>query len=84
MNGIQEVSGSIPLISTKKDLKSQDFRSFFALAHREIPQLPNIVGMFWYNAKVSVHGGQCQLHLVVIGGKNHKQTVELRFSSVRC
>ena len=29
LNGIQEVSGSIPLISTKKDLKSKDFRSFF-------------------------------------------------------
>ena len=30
LNGIQEVSGSIPLISTKKDLKSCDFGSFFA------------------------------------------------------
>ena len=28
MNGIQEVSGSIPLISTKKVLKSYDFRTF--------------------------------------------------------
>ena len=27
LNGIQEVSGSIPLISTRKALKSQDFRA---------------------------------------------------------
>ena len=29
LNGIQEVSGSIPLISTKKHLKSYDFKCFF-------------------------------------------------------
>ena len=48
-----------------------------------ILELPNIVGMFWYNAEVSVHGGQFQLHLVVADEKNHKQTAKLRFSSVR-
>lgn len=50
----------------------------------DILELPNIVGMFWHNAEVSAHGGQFQLYLVVADGKNHKQTVELRFSSVRC
>ena len=29
LNGIQEVSGSIPLISTRNVLKSQDFKTFF-------------------------------------------------------
>ncbi len=29
LNGIQEVSGSIPLISTKNVLKLKDFRTFF-------------------------------------------------------
>ena len=28
LNGIQEVSGSIPLISTNEHLKSKDFRCF--------------------------------------------------------
>lgn len=49
----------------------------------DILELPNIVGMFWYNAEVSAHGGQFQLHLVVTDRKNHKQTVELGFSSAR-
>ena len=35
MNGIQEVSGSIPLISTKKILKSKDFRIFLMLLSRK-------------------------------------------------
>ena len=30
-NGIQEVSGSIPLISTMNVLKSKDFKTFFLL-----------------------------------------------------
>lgn len=49
----------------------------------DILELPKIVGMFWYNAKVSALGGQRHLRLVVTDEKNHKQTVELRFSSVR-
>lgn len=49
----------------------------------DILELPNIVGMFWHNAEVSAHGEQFQLRLVVTDRKNHKQTVELGFSSVR-
>lgn len=49
----------------------------------DILELPNIVGMFWHDAKVSAHGKQFQLCLVVADKKNHKQTVKLRCSSVR-
>ena len=45
----------------------------------DILELPNIVGMFWYNAEVSAHGDRFQLHLVVADRKNHRQTVKLRF-----
>ena len=41
LNGIQEVSGSIPLISTKKDLKSQDFRSFSLLVDNKLRTVLN-------------------------------------------
>ena len=49
----------------------------------DIPELPNIAGMFWYDAKVSAYGDRFQLRLVVTDRKNHKQIVELGFSSVR-
>lgn len=49
----------------------------------DILELPNIVGMFWYNAEVSAHGGQFYLHFVVTDRKNHKKTVNLGFSSAR-
>ena len=50
----------------------------------DILEFPNIVGMFWYNAKVSAQGDRFQLHLVVADQRNHKYTLNIRFSSVRC
>ena len=46
-------------------------------------ELPNIAGMFWHNAEVSAYGDRFQLRLTVADEKNHKQTVRLRFASVK-
>ncbi len=45
--------------------------------------LPDITGMFWHHAQVSVHGDWFQLRLEVADERDHKKGVELRFSSVR-
>ena len=43
--------------------------------------LPDITGMFWHHAQVSVHGDWFQLRLEVADERDHKKGVELRFSS---
>ncbi len=46
LNGIQEVSGSIPLISTKKYRKSQDLRYFFFVSKSILSHVKVTCGLF--------------------------------------